>query len=103
MSEITIKAEPENSAYLDTMAWILFHQKKYKESLEYIQKALKAEGNIPDSVIADHAGDIYNALGMKQDALKYWNLSLSVYSEDSDYSKTREKISRAEQPSPPKQ
>ena len=36
-----VKAEPNNSAYHDTLAWALFANKKYKEAIQASKRALK--------------------------------------------------------------
>jgi len=75
MSEKTIIAEPENYTYLDTYAWILFNQGKYKKALEFIQKAVKNGGsNDPD--ILEHYGDILFKVGQKDEAVEYWKQSI---------------------------
>jgi len=40
-----LSIEPNNAAFLDSMAWVLYRQKKYKEAFEYQKKALKASPN----------------------------------------------------------
>ena len=71
MSYLTIKAEPNNSTYLDTYAWILFQQGRYTEAMKYIDMAvenLEREGG----VIFEHAGDIHAKAGDLDGALKFW-------------------------------
>lgn len=41
LSRTTIMAEPTNPTYLDTYAWILYHQTKYNDAFFYIQRALE--------------------------------------------------------------
>ena len=41
MSYRSITAEPNNSTYLDTYAWILYQQGRYEEARIYIEQALK--------------------------------------------------------------
>jgi len=87
--------DSENSAYIDTLAWVLFKKKKFKDALYYIEKALNLEGEIPDAVIAEHAGDIYYALNDINNALKYWQMALEIYSEIIDRKSIVYKINRA--------
>lgn len=71
MSYKTIKAEPENSTFLDTFAWILFMQGRYEEAKIYIDQAVKhLQGD--GGVIYEHAGDIYAMTGNTDEALQYW-------------------------------
>ena len=76
MSYKTIKAEPENTTYLDTYAWILYMQKRYEEARIYIDQALKNDSTETSSVIWEHAGDIYIRLGLKSDASNYWQKAI---------------------------
>ena len=69
MSYKTVKAEPNNSTYLDTYAWILFEKGNYAEARLYIDDALKNEGDKSD-VIIEHCGDIYYMTGDVDGALK---------------------------------
>ena len=71
MSYKTVKAEPKNSTYLDTYAWILFEKGKYAEAKIYIDDAMKNGGEESD-VIVEHCGDIYFMNGEKEEALKFW-------------------------------
>ena len=92
MSYKTIKAEPQNSTYLDTYAWILFEKKRYSEALIYIEQAMKNGGD-KSSVIIEHCGDISYMNGDKDTALKYWKQADSMENE----SKTlKKKIAKKE-------
>lgn len=71
MSYRTVKAEPNNSTYLDTYAWILFEKGKYAEAKIYMDDAMKNGGGDSD-VVVEHCGDIYYMNGEKEEALKYW-------------------------------
>lgn len=75
MSYRTIKAEPTNSTYLDTYAWILFRQGRYEEAKIYIDQALLNDST-PGAVIIEHAGDIYAMCGDADKALEYWQQAL---------------------------
>lgn len=71
MSYRTVKAEPTNSTYLDTYAWILFEKGKYAEARIYIDQALQNGGD-KSSVVVEHGGDIYFLSGDAEKALEYW-------------------------------
>lgn len=71
MSFRTIKAEPTNSTFLDTYAWILFMQERYEEAKIYIDQALQND-SVTNSVIIEHAGDIYALNNDLQQAVEYW-------------------------------
>ena len=75
MSYKTIKAEPQNSTYLDTYAWILFMQQRYAEAKVYIDQALQSDSTVSD-IIVEHAGDIYAMNGDAVKAVEYWQRAL---------------------------
>ena len=73
MSYKTVKAEPLNSTYLDTYAWILFMQERYAEARIYIDQAvMNMSEDEPNGVIKEHAGDIYYMSGAQEEALDWW-------------------------------
>ena len=75
MSYKTIKAEPNNATYLDTYAWILFHQHRYEEAKIYIDQVLRNDKD-PSGVVLEHVGDIYMKTGDTQKALEYWQKAI---------------------------
>ena len=83
MSYKTVKAEPKNSTYLDTYAWILFMQERYSEAKIYIEQALQnLDDSLNNEVIIEHAGDIY-ALNEDIDrALDLWRDAQTKKPED---------------------
>jgi tetratricopeptide (TPR) repeat protein len=81
MSYRTVKAEPQNSTYLDTYAWILFRQERYEEAKIYIDQALANDSTV-SAVIIEHAGDIYMMTDNPDKALEYWQRALESDSEN---------------------
>ena len=77
MSYKTIKAEPNNSTYLDTYAWILFQQKRYEEAKIYIEQAIRNDSTL-SNVVKEHAGDIYAMTGDIGKALDFWQQALKA-------------------------
>ena len=63
------------SAYADTLAWVYYKQGKYKEARKEIDFALKSEKESSAEILM-HAGDIYLKLGMKQQAVAFWEKAL---------------------------
>ena len=76
-----------SASYLDTYAWVLYKLGQYSLAREQMEKALKITKNSP--VMFDHYGDILYKLGMKEDAIIYWNKS---YELDSTNLKLKDKI-----------
>ncbi len=91
MSQIALKAEPNNSAYLDTMGWIYFKLGKYSEAEEYVQKSLKIGGDKSDEL--EHLGDIEFKLGNKDKAKEIWQ---KAYDLDKSNLKLKSKIEKGE-------
>lgn len=75
LSYKTIKAEPNNTTFLDTYAWILFQQKRYEEAKIYIDQAIRSDSTLT-GVVKEHAGDIYAMTGDIDKALEFWQQSL---------------------------
>ncbi len=91
MSYRTIKAEPKNSTYLDTYAWILFMQKRYSEAKIYIDQTLQYDTDT-SAVLLEHAGDIYYQAGDAAQALEYWRQALEQAEKDDDTKNDRRPI-----------
>lgn len=98
MSFITVKAEPENSTYLDTYAWILFEKGRYTEARIYIEQAMENGGD-SSQVIVEHCGDIYFKLGEKEKALELWKkaLTLEASPEEGSVPRPEKEIKRLKQ------
>ena len=77
MSYKTIKAQPTNSLYLDTYAWVLFQEKRYAEAQIYIEQAV-ANDSTNSYVQLEHAGDIYIMLGETDKAIDYWRKAIQA-------------------------
>lgn len=79
MSARTISAEPYNSTFLDTYAWILFRLKRYKESLEYMEKALKYM-ETDNADLFEHFGDVLYKCGNVEKAVENWHRAMQLNS-----------------------
>ena len=71
-----LRVAPNNPAYLDSLAWVLYRQGHYREAAKKIDNALKVQGLAVDGVIYDHAGDIYFSLGRFEKAVEFWTKAL---------------------------
>lgn len=98
MSYKTVKAEPDNSTYLDTYAWILFEKGRYTEARIYIEQALRNGGDT-SRVIVEHCGDIYYKLGEVDKAVEYWKKAdaIEVPEDDVASQPTPQEIKRLKQ------
>lgn len=70
----------DNGAYLDSLGWVLFKQKKYKEAKDVLQKAVADQGS-QHIEIYDHLGDVLLMLGEREAAQKAWQKALEVASD----------------------
>lgn len=73
MAEKAVKNNPGNATYLDTYAWVLFTNKKYKEAKKVIEKAIDS-GNA-SAIYHEHYGDILYKLGEVDSAVKQWQIA----------------------------
>ncbi len=84
-----LEKDPDNGAYLDSYAWVLYKKGKYEEALEYQRKALEADTE--DAVLYEHMGDIYYALNQPAQAYTHWEKALEL---DPDNIEIKEKLNR---------
>ncbi len=77
MIKRVIKQYPENQTYLDTYAWVLYKQKKYKEALKVIDLAVK-DGGSSSAAIMEHQGDILYKNGEKEAAISSWEKAMKL-------------------------
>jgi len=71
MIEKCLKAEKDNSTYLDTYAWVLFKNKNYEKALEMIEKALALDKK-PSGEVLEHHGDILFRNNKLEEAKLAW-------------------------------
>ena len=74
MSSKVVVANPDNSTYLDTHAWVLFKRKEYRLAKHYMEIALNNGGDVSD-VIVEHYGDILFMLNDIEGAVAQWKKS----------------------------
>lgn len=72
-----VDLDPQNPAYLDSLAWVLYKLDQPHLALTYMEEALKHQEE-PDATLFDHLGDIQAAIGDLEEARKSWRKSLDV-------------------------
>jgi tetratricopeptide (TPR) repeat protein len=82
--------DKDNASYLDSLGWVLFKKKNYKEAKEYLEKAVKDEDG-KHLEIYDHLGDALWALGEKKEAVDAWKKGVEIANDTK-----REKAKKAE-------
>lgn len=82
-----------NAAYLDSLGWVYFKQKKYKEALEPLKEASADAEDGNHLEIWDHLADCYMALGNKKEAIATWEKGLKFEDLSKRDSERRRKVS----------
>jgi len=77
VEDLPKEEDVDNAAYLDSLGWVLFKKKDYKEAKKHLEDAtrLKEGKNVE---IYDHLADVHIALGEKAEALKVWKEALKI-------------------------
>ncbi len=71
MSKKCVDKNPNNYTYIDTYAWVLYKQKKYKQAVAELKKAIDLGGD-KSAVIIEHYADALYKTGEKQKAVELW-------------------------------
>jgi tetratricopeptide (TPR) repeat protein len=74
------KTDHDSGAYLDSLGWVLYKQKKNEEARDWLLKAIE-DKSAQHIEIYDHLGDVYLALGNRDEAVKAWTKGVEVASE----------------------
>lgn len=85
--EFALEKEPENAAYIDSYGWYLYRIGEYKKALEYLLRA-DSLAEIPDPVIFEHIGEVYEKLSKTDLAVEYYKKALEL-NPDLEHSKSR--------------
>jgi predicted Zn-dependent protease len=76
-ADLKPEQDKDNPAFLDSLGWVLFKQKKFKEAKEPLLDAVKAEEG-KHIEIYDHLGDVFMALGEKSEAVEAWKKGVAA-------------------------
>jgi tetratricopeptide (TPR) repeat protein len=77
MSAQLTKSHPDNLAYIDTHAWVLYQEGKYKEAKKIIERVFS--GGKASAIHYEHYGDILYQLGDVEDAVAQWQKAKSLH------------------------
>ena len=94
MAQRAVEISPSEISYIDTYAWTLYRNRKYKAAQVQMDEVINVIENsekltAPDATTAgyyDRAGDIYAALGRRKEAVDYWKRALQ-FSDDAALNK----------------
>lgn len=65
-----------NSAFIDTYAWIMYKMKNYSEALEWIEQAMQLPDANERAELLSHYGDILFKSGQTQKAIEQWKRAI---------------------------
>ncbi len=93
MSYSVVRNYPNNATYLDTYAWVLYREGKFEEARVAMERAIENMAEDDESgLYYEHYGDILEALGEHDEALKNWRKALE-FPDDIDVDSVKAKIS----------
>ena len=93
MLEKANKLRSNDPFIIDSLGWALFKLKRYEESKDYLQLAVRL---MPaDPIVNDHYGDVLWKNGKKLQARYYWNYVLNLEKTEKDLKeKIKEKLTK---------
>ena len=103
MIKRALQIEPNNGAYLDSLGWLEFRQRKFEQALADLMRAAQNMAH-DDPVVFEHLGDTYLKLNRVPQALEAWQKAMALdpqnkkLAEKIDHAKT--KMSKGDLPSP---
>ncbi|MEZ5669806.1 MAG: tetratricopeptide repeat protein [Alphaproteobacteria bacterium] len=74
-----VRSDPSNSAYLDTLGWVLYQLDRFQDAIPPLCEAVKLEPGHPELRV--HLGDAYFQVSRDLDANYQWNRALRLLSE----------------------
>ena len=80
-----VAIEPDNGAFFDSLGWAYYRLGELEEAERYLSRALEAmddHDTEEQAVILDHAGDIADALGKRDEAEVHWRRVLDLTPEN---------------------
>jgi len=78
MSKHSNELSPNNAAFEDTYAWVLYKEKKYADAKVWSEKSM-SHGGSSDAENLDHYGNILYQLGDVDGAVKYWKMAKDLH------------------------
>jgi tetratricopeptide (TPR) repeat protein len=76
MIEKALAIDPDNGAFLDSYAWVLYKLGRYEDAIVPMNSAIELEQE--DAILYDHQGDIYAALNQLDKAVESWKKALEL-------------------------
>jgi Tfp pilus assembly protein PilF len=80
MIRFAVAHRPRQSAYLDSLGWLMYKKGDYGEAVAWLQRAARAEESTVggDPVITDHLADAQWRRGNRDEATRLWHAAWEV-------------------------
>jgi tetratricopeptide (TPR) repeat protein len=88
MIQKAVAADPENTAYRDSLGWAFYRLGRYPEAVAELEKA--AADKKPDAVIFEHLGDACRKARQNDRAREAWRRAIELYRKDKEDAKAKE-------------
>ena len=72
--ETALSQDSQNSAYLDSMGWVLYHLGEFAEAERFLRLALESDGEDPEKL--EHLGDVLSAMDRLPEARREWSRAM---------------------------
>ena len=89
-----VEIEPDNGAYLDSLAWYYYKTNHFPEALEQLQLAVE-KIKPEDAVVYEHLGDTYSKLNDTTNAIGSWEKAMELDPQNPDAAAITKKIADA--------
>src|SRR5262249_52767193 len=76
---VSVDADQDNAAYVDSLGWVLFRRGKLKEARTQLERATTLEHGADDPVVWDHLGDVYMRSREPAKAKESWKKAIGLY------------------------
>src|SRR5262249_55663149 len=76
---ISVDADEETAAYVDSMGWVLFRRGQAQAARDWLEKAAALYAGQGDPTVWDHLGDVYARLKETAKARAAWQKSVTLY------------------------
>jgi tetratricopeptide (TPR) repeat protein len=100
---VSVDADQDNAAYVDSLGWVLFRRGKLKEARAELERATTLEHGADDPVVWDHLGDVYMRSREPAKAKESWKKAVALYEtahrrpKDDRYKEIQQKLKLADQ------